>query len=113
MRIVMSQNIYPKTYENVRALFIYFFPKAKNSEVDEVALFYYDNRELALNEIEFFAEQTAASEGFFRNEFKNGATIKLKMSYVINALSVPEEKWIGLGPGLAITKRLKEMFHKY
>lgn len=109
MNIVLPKNIYPRTIENVRAIFLYFFPTAKNSDVDEATSEFYDDRRYDLNLIEFYAEMVADNEDFFKVEFKGTASIVLKMRYLINAYSINEKDWVGLKPGLAITKRLKDV----
>ena len=114
MNIVPPKNIYPRTIENVRAIFLYFFPTAKNSAIDEATSEFYDDRNFGLNLIEFYAEMVADNDVFFEVEFKGTASIVLKMKYVIDAYSITEEDWLGSKPGIAITKRLRDvMLAKY
>lgn len=112
MIINLSNNIYPRTEENIRAIFLYFFPKAKNSEINQATATFYDDGEYELHYIQYYAETAAENRSFFESEFKNGATISLMMNYVINAFTKAESEWIASGPVIGITKRLKEILNK-
>ena len=107
MKPLLRKNVYPRSEENVRAVFLYFFPKAKNSDVDEATAEFYDKRENELNYLEFYAETTAENSSFFESEFKNVASISLMMNYTINALTKTENDWKGSSTAIMITKRLR------
>lgn len=103
----LRPNIYPRTRENVRAIFNFYFPNAKISEIDEATEKYYDDNIYDLSHLEFFAEKIAKNYSFFNKEFNIKPTIKLMMFYAEEALGKTETEW---SKGSAAMNRIKSLF---
>ena len=54
--ISKRKNIYPRNVENIKAILLYYFPKEKHTNIDLFSDKLYDERILALNEIEYISE---------------------------------------------------------
>ena len=54
-----SENIYPRTKENIQYIFEHFFPRETHSNIDSQVNHVYEYRGLELNQIEFIARQVA------------------------------------------------------
>lgn len=103
----LKPNIYPRTRENVRAIFTFYFSNARISEIDEVTEKYYDDNVYDLCHLEFFAEKIAENYSFFDTEFNSKLTIKLMMFYSEEALGKTETEWSKGSPEM---NRIKSLF---
>lgn len=103
----LRPNIYPRTRENVRAIFTFYFPNAKISEIEEATEKYYDDNVYDLSHLEFFAEKITENYSFFDKEFNSKPTVKLMMFYAEEALGKTETE---LSKGSAAMNRIKSLF---
>ncbi|MBN1250565.1 MAG: hypothetical protein JXR51_05200 [Bacteroidales bacterium] len=90
-------NIYPKTKENLEALFSFYFDKydLQNGNAIEKMM---ELKSIKLNQIEFIARKLSESYNeIFKDFFKNKTTIGNLMCYGIDGLTKTENEW-SFGP---------------
>ena len=66
----MRPDVYPRTLENIKAVLLYYFPKASNSEINENAERVYDQRKFKLNELEYCCAIVSKNEKLIRQYYK-------------------------------------------
>jgi len=98
-----SQNIYPYSEENIRAILDFYF------EIPEGNLnFILTKKDLTINQIEYIAKRVSENIDYLNKHIK-GLTISNAMKYGIEALTVSEKKWWGTQSRNAITRGLREL----
>ena len=98
-----SQNIYPYSEENIRAILDFYF------EIPEGNLkFLLTQKELTINQIEYIAKRVSENIEYLNKHIKR-LTISNAMTYGIDALTVSEKKWRGTQSRNAITRGLREL----
>ncbi len=82
-----SDNIYPRTLENVRYILLHYFPTRTHTEIEEEAAWIYENRGLELNQIEFAAKNVSEHYQYISELLDNkGLSFHNLMNYGTQAL---------------------------
>jgi hypothetical protein len=98
-----SQNIYPCSEENIRAILDFYF------EIPEGNLNYVLTRTgLSINQIEYIAKRVSENIDYLKKHIKS-LTISNAMKYGVDALTVSEKKWQGTQSRNTITRGLREL----
>lgn len=96
-----SQNIYPYSEENIRAILDFYF------EIPEGNLnFMLTKKDLTINQIEYIAKRVSENIEYLNKHIKR-LTISNAMTYGIDALTVSEKNWRGTQSRNAITRGLR------
>tara|TARA_R110002049_G_scaffold168278_2_gene334849 strand:- start:1181 stop:1501 length:321 start_codon:yes stop_codon:yes gene_type:complete len=105
----MRPDVYPRTLENIKAVLLYYFPKASHSEININSERIYDQRKFNLNELEYCCEVVSKNEPVIRQFYKSiDINILLVVGY--DVLFKDESSWGGSERTLkikAIKNRLK------
>ena len=104
----MRANIYPRTIENMKAILLYYFPLEKHSIVDEYAAKVYDERIIALNQLEWLCKTIYDNKELLNHLYPNAENMPAKISMSYTAIFEDESKWKNGKPGLIILNTLKE-----
>jgi len=100
-----SENIYPRNEENIRAILDFYFQLP-----DGNIKFLFEQKKLAINQIEFIAKQISDNLDFIKNSVgSSGLTIENAMKYGIDAMTELESNWEGSQPRKRITGELKKL----
>ena len=103
-----NKNIYPTNDENIRAIINFYF-QIPDGKIE----FLFEQKKLAINQIEFIAKQVSDNLHFIENSVGSyGLTISNAMTYGIDAMTELESNWKGSKNRIRITKELKELIIK-
>ena len=103
-----SKNIYPTNDENIRAILNFYF-QIPDGEIE----FLFEQKKLAINQIEFIAKQVSDNLYFIENSVgSSGLTISNAMKYGIDAMTELENNWKGSQNRKRITRELKKLIIK-
>ncbi|WP_037320639.1 hypothetical protein [Salegentibacter sp. Hel_I_6] len=82
-----SANIYPRTKENIKSIFLYYFPYERHSTIDKLVEDVYDARGLELNQIEFVVKAISENYDYLRELLApSGFSVAVAYTYGSNAL---------------------------
>jgi hypothetical protein len=98
-----SQNVYPYSEENIRAILDFYF-EIPDGNLKSLLT----QKELSLNQIEYIAKRVSENIDYLKKHIKS-LTISNSMKYGIDALTVTEKKWRGTQSRNAITRGLREL----
>ncbi|WP_299061707.1 hypothetical protein [uncultured Polaribacter sp.] len=84
--IKLRNDVYPRTLENIEAVFLYYYPEEKHSTINKYAAKLYDERVMQLNEIEFVSEVIATHSEIIKKHFKLNF-VESAMKVLFNACS--------------------------
>ena len=104
----MRANIYPRTVENIKAILLYYFPHEKHSILDGYAVKVYDERIIALNELEWVCEQIHENKELFDHLYPKRKNMPSEISMSYTAVFKDETKWKFSKPGLTRLRTLKQ-----
>lgn len=103
-----TNNIYPRNKENIRAILNFYF-QIPDGDIG----FLFEQKKLAINQIEFIAKQVSDNLYFLENSVgTSGLTISNVMKYGIDAMTELENNWRGSQNRKRITGELKELISK-
>ena len=102
-----ESNIYPKTEENLKALFSFYFDEYDlpgGTAVEDCMA----KTSLSLNQIEYIVRKLSESyNSLFKKFFSFQPTVSLLLMYGFNALTKKEEEW-PFGPYSGARPKLRE-----
>jgi len=108
-----QENIYPRSLENIKAIFLYYFKDIPHSEIDEFSKHIYDRRGLSLNEIKTIASTCINNKSFFeKHHFYRVGSLSNMFSYTRDALMVENEEIKGSQNRIQITLKLRTIIVK-
>lgn len=97
-------NIYPKSHENVRALFEFYFADLELDMEGAFEFIMVEKTSLALNQVEFLSRKIKeAYPKIFRPNLKDRIRLDNLFVYAIDALTKDRLMWTGSKPRIRIT----------
>lgn len=105
--IKLRNDVYPRTLENIEAVFLYYYPEEKHSTINKYAAKLYDERVMQLNEIEYIAETVYKHSAVFKKHY-NDLSLQSTFNACYQALFVAEEDWNNSKNGIVIFKTIKQ-----
>ena len=104
-----SENIYPRSKENIMAILEHYFPTTSDKLIEESLGQFLENKRLSLNQIEFGAKFILENEELLDEaEFSNLPSARIH--YALMAIFSPRKDWRTSGNN---TKRLEHFRQLY
>lgn len=90
----MRPDVYPRTLENIKAVLLYYFPRASHSEINENAERVYDQRKFKLNELEYCCAIVSKNERIIR-QYYSAINVNTLLVVGYDVLFKDESQWGG------------------
>jgi hypothetical protein len=104
----MRPDIYSRTLENIKAVLLFYFPNETHGSINNFADKVYDERIIALNQLEWLCEVIDKNKELFRRLYPRRDNMASTISMAFTAVFKQESEWNFSQNGLNILRELKE-----
>lgn len=104
-----SENIYPRSRENISAILIHYFPQESDNTIGQSVNQFLENKTFSLNQIEFGAK-FASENKHLLDQAKISKQPYPRIKFALEAVFFPESEWTVWGETAVPMRRFRELF---
>ena len=104
-----SENIYPKTEENLRTLLEKYFRQSSNEQKEQSIKSWFDDNFYTLNQLEFGARFAVENEDLL-DQANFSRIPSARVNYAIMAIFMERSKWSTSGANTARLEKFRELY---